>query len=57
MKRFTTGLLIGGVATMAGISYLMQDQKTYRKLMKRGKKMTAKAEEVIDDMMDDLIEK
>jgi len=57
MSKFTTGLLIGGVATMAGISYLMQDQKTYRKMIKNGKKMAVKAEEVIDDMMDDLIEK
>ncbi|WMI81068.1 hypothetical protein [Anaerotignum sp. MB30-C6] len=57
MRKFTTGLLIGGVATMAGISYLMQDQKTYRKMMKNGKKMAVKAEEVIDDMMDDLIDK
>ncbi|MDD4844718.1 MAG: hypothetical protein PHU31_10375 [Anaerotignum sp.] len=57
MNRFTTGILIGGVATVAGISYLMQDQKTYRKMMRRGKKMAVKAEEVIDDMMDDIVQK
>lgn len=57
MSRFTTGLVIGGIATIAGVSYLMQDQKAYRKMMKRGKKMAVKAEEVIDDMMDDIIER
>lgn len=57
MNKFTTGILIGGVATMAGISYLMQDQKAYRKVMKKGKKMAVKAEEVIDDMMDELMDK
>lgn len=57
MNKFTTGLLIGGVATVAGISYLVQDQRAYHKVMKKGKKMAVKAEEVIDDMMDDLIEK
>ncbi|KXL53952.1 hypothetical protein CLNEO_00470 [Anaerotignum neopropionicum] len=57
MHKFTTGLLIGGAATVVGISYLMQDQKTYRKMMKKGKKMAVKAEEVIDDMMDDIIER
>ncbi len=57
MNRFTTGLLFGGVATMAGIAYLMQDQKAYRKVMKNGRKMAVKAEEVIDDMMDDLVDR
>ncbi|MDD3393584.1 MAG: hypothetical protein PHG19_02930 [Anaerotignum sp.] len=57
MNRFTTGIVLGGVATVAGIAYLMQDQRTYHKVMKKGKKMAVKAEEVIDDMMDDLIER
>ncbi len=57
MNRFTTGIIIGGAATVVGISYLMQDQKTYRKMMRRGKKMAVKAEEVIDDMMDDIVQK
>lgn len=57
MNKFTTGIVLGGVVTMAGISYLMQDQKAYRKVMKKGKKMAVRAEEVIDDMMDDLMDK
>ena len=56
MNKFATGLIIGGGATLAGIGYLMQDKKTYRKMVKKGKKMAVKAEEVIDDMMDDLLE-
>ncbi|AMJ42465.1 hypothetical protein SDC9_187129 [bioreactor metagenome] len=57
MNKFTTGLFIGGMATMAGIAYMVQDQKAYRKVMKKGRKMAVKAEEVIDDMMDDLVER
>ena len=56
MNKFATGLIIGGAATLAGIGYLMQDKKTYRKMVKKGKKMAVKAEEGIDDMMDDLLE-
>ncbi|MFV0314411.1 MAG: hypothetical protein ACK5I7_04820 [Anaerotignum sp.] len=57
MKKFSTGLIVGGVAAVAGISYFMQDQRTYRKMMNNGKKMAVKAEEVIDDLMDDLTTK
>ncbi|WP_317855624.1 hypothetical protein [Chakrabartyella piscis] len=56
MSKFATGLLIGGAVTMAGMSYLLQDQRTYRKMVRKGKKMAVKAEEVIDDMMDDVMD-
>lgn len=56
MNRFATGLLVGGIVTVAGISCLMQDQSTYRKMMRKGKKMAVKAEEVIDDMVDDIVD-
>lgn len=56
MNKFTTGMLLGGAAAIMGIGYLMQDQKTYRKVVRKGKKMAAKAEEVMDDMMDDLLD-
>ncbi len=56
MNRFATGLLVGGIATVAGMSYLMQDQRTYRKMVRKGKRMAVKAEEVIDDMMDDIVD-
>ncbi|MBR4015784.1 MAG: hypothetical protein IKI88_06260 [Anaerotignum sp.] len=55
MKKFTTGLILGGIATIAGVGYLMQDQRTCRKIVKKGKNMAMRAEEAIDDMMDDLM--
>lgn len=57
MNKFTTGILIGSAAAVAGISYLVQDQRTCRRVMKKGKKAAVKAEEIIDDMMDDLMDK
>ena len=55
MKKFTTGMLLGGMMTMAGLGYMMQDKNRYQKVMKKGKKMAVKAEEVMDDMIDDLM--
>ena len=55
MKKFTTGMLLGGMMTMAGVGYMMQDRNRYEKMMKKGKKMAVKAEEVMDDMIDDLM--
>lgn len=57
MNKFTSGMLLGGVAALAGIGYLMQDKKSYHKLAKKGKHMAVKAEEVMDDMIDDLLDK
>lgn len=56
MNKFTTGMLVGGAAAIMGVGYLMQDKKTYRKMMKKGKKMAVKAEEVMDDMIDNMLE-
>ena len=55
MNKFTTGMLIGGAMTMAGIGYMMKDKRTYQKVAKKGKKMVAKAEEAIDDLMDSMM--
>ncbi len=52
MNRFTTGVLIGGVMTAAGVGYMLRDKRTCQKVVKKGKKMAVKAEELIDDMMD-----
>ena len=57
MNKFTTGVLLGSVAALAGVGYLMQDKKSYHKLVKKGKRMAVKAEEVMDDMIDDLLDK
>lgn len=56
MNKFTTGMLVGSAAAIMGVGYLMQDKKTYRKMMKKGKKMAVKAEEVMDDMIDNMLE-
>ena len=42
MNKFTTGMLVGGAAAIMGVGYLMQDKKTYRKMMKKGKKMAGR---------------
>ncbi|MBQ7759192.1 hypothetical protein [Anaerotignum sp.] len=55
MNKFTTGMLIGGAMTMAGIGYMMKDKRAYQKVVKKGKKMVVKAEEAIDDMMDSMM--
>lgn len=55
MNKFTTGMLIGGAVTMAGIGYMMKDKRAYQKVVKKGKRMVVKAEEAIDDMMDNMM--
>lgn len=55
MNKFATGLLLGGITVMAGVGYLMQDKRTCQKIAKKGKRMAIKAEEAIDDIMDDML--
>lgn len=55
MNKFTTGMLIGGAMTAAGASYLMMNRRAYHQMAKKGKRMVVKAEEAIDDMMDNMI--
>ncbi len=55
MKKFTTGMLIGGMMTAAGVGYMMMDRNASRQMVKKGKKMVVKAEEAIDDMMDTMM--
>ena len=42
MNKFTTGMLVGGAAAIMGVGYLMQDKKTYRKMMKKGKTLISR---------------
>ena len=44
-----------GAAAMAGMGYLMKDKRTYQRLARKGKKMVVKAEEAIDDIIDDMM--
>ena len=55
MKKFTTGMLLGGMMTAAGMGYLMMDRRMTNQMAKKGKKMVVKAEEVIEDMMDSMM--
>ena len=54
MSRLTTGIFIGGLTAVAGVSYFMQDRKPYNTMIKKGKKMAIKAEDVMEDIMDEM---
>ena len=63
MKSFTMGIVTGGLMTAIGIGCLLQDQKYYQSIKKKGKKkkkkgkhMARKAENVVEDAVDDLLE-
>lgn len=63
MKSFTMGIVTGGLMTALGIGCLLQDQKNYRSLKKKGnkimqksKRMAKKAENIVEDAVDDLLE-
>lgn len=51
MNKFTTGLLLGGAVTIAGVGYLIQDKRACQKIVKKGKRMAVKAEEAIEDLL------
>ena len=55
MNRLTTGMLIGGAMTMAGIGYMMMDRRMSHQMMEKGKKMVSKAENAIDHAMDSMM--
>ena len=55
MNKFTTGMLIGGIMTAAGAGWMMMDKGMGQQMAKKGKRMVVKAEEVIDDMMDNMM--
>ena len=55
MNKFTTGMLIGGAMTAAGVGWMMMDRRTCHQVAKKGKRMVVKAEEAIDDLMDTMV--
>lgn len=55
MKKFTTGMLIGGAMTAAGMGWMMMDRRMTNQMAKKGKRMVVKAEEAIDDFMDGMM--
>lgn len=56
MRRFTMGLMAGTMMTAVGIGYLLQDKKTCNAMLHKGKKMAVKAEDVVDDVVDGILE-
>lgn len=63
MKGFTMGIVTGGLVTAFGLGCLLQDQKNYQsvkkrgsKMIRKGKRMARKAENIVEDAVDDLLE-
>ena len=63
MKGFTMGIVTGGLMTALGIGCLLQDQKNYQsikkkgnKIMQKSKRMAKRAENMVEDAVDDLLE-
>ncbi len=50
MQKFAKGMLIGGLVGAAGLTYAMSDRKTRKRIMKDGKKMLGKAEDLAQKM-------
>lgn len=48
MTKFTTGLIAGSVIGAIGLTCALSDRKTRRKIMRNGKHMMHKAENMID---------
>lgn len=48
MKKFTTGLVAGSILGAIGLTCALSDRKTRQKLIKSGKKMINKAEDIMD---------
>lgn len=50
MSKFTTGLLAGGMMAAVGVSYVMNDKKARRKMVRTSKKVANKAGHMLDDV-------
>lgn len=50
MNKFTTGMILGGLMAVAGAEYVMMNSSAKKKMMKKGKKVLNKAEDMIEDM-------
>jgi len=52
MRKFTTGLVAGGLLGAAGVAWAMSDNKTRRRVTKNSKKAFRRANEVFGNMHD-----
>ncbi len=50
MNKLTTGLVIGSLMGVAGAGYLRMNNSARKKVVRKGKKIMNKAENMIDDM-------
>ena len=48
------GLMLGGLAGLAGMEYAKNSKSAKKQMMRTGKKMISKAEDVLEDMADTL---
>ena len=54
MKKFMAGMLAGSALLIAGAEYMEMNKSTKRKIMKKGKAIANKAENLIEDMGSDM---
>lgn len=50
MQKFAKGMILGGLVGAAGLTYAMSDRKTRKRIMRDGKKMLNKAEDMAERM-------
>ena len=55
MNKFTTGMLIGGVMTMAGMGYMMKDKRTYQNMAKDHRENGTSYKEVVSVNLDEYV--
>jgi len=52
MNRFTSGVLAGGVLAAVGVSWLMSDNKTRRRMIKGHRRAMRKTEDLLNGVSD-----
>ena len=52
MTRFATGIVAGSIIGMVGMSYLMSDAKTRRRMMRGHRRAMRKTEDLINGVTD-----
>lgn len=50
MQKFAKGMIFGSLVGAASLTYAMSDKRTRRRIMKDGKKMLSKAEDLAERM-------
>ena len=52
MNRFATGVLTGGILAAAGMSWLMSDNKTRRRMIRGQRRAMRKTEDLLNGVSD-----